>query len=242
MKRSILAGAAILVMAGAVRAADFGDLSGKTAGAMKAAAVKEAALVQVPEPQFPGVGFCSKAASADISAVCRDGEAVLRDPGAFTIKQVGDVIVRLDAACSSFPAGSRYRRSLDALRDAVDNAQREKVRRHFSGAAKSAAPAATASAAKDMDFDIRKVFQMPGSETWSGPFTIQFTKDATLDIALDILKKTGLGENAKELADNGNGIYAKIEMGDEFAWVKVMQLVDYTSVRSVQVNKRLWGK
>lgn len=239
MKILIFAAAAILAMAGAVSAADFGDLSGKTAEVLKTAAVKEAVLVQVPEPQLTGMGFCAKAASADISAVCRDGEAVLRNPGAFTVKQMGDVIVRLDVGVQ-FPAVRAIRKSLDALRDAVDNAQREAVRQHFSGTAKSATPGT--SGAKDLDFDMRKVFLMPETETWAGPFTIQFMKDAGLEKAMDILTRVGLEKNAKELTDNGRGLYAKIEMGDEFAWVKVMQLTDYTSVRSVQVNQRLWNK
>ena len=249
MKRSIFAAAAILVMAGAVRGADFGALSGKTAEAIKAAALKEAALVQVPAPQLAGVGFCSKAASADISAVCREGEAVLRDPGAFTVRQMGDVIVKLDVACSSFPSGSRYRRSLDALRDALDNAQREKVRQHLSGTSKSAALAATVPAPLGAGLDVRKVFVMPDGENWEGPFTVQFSEEASPETVQRILKEEKL--EAKELVESGRGLYARIVMKEqfgwttmdtEFAWMRIMRLTDLTSVSYVAVNKRLWNK
>ena len=108
-----------------------------------------------------------------------------------------------------------------------------------------AAPAVPASEPDYANFDVRKVFVMPEKETWAGPFAIQFIKGADRAAVLDILKRTGLAEGAKELADNGHGFYARIAMGDmdnEFAWVKVMRLVDYTSVAYVSVNKRLWTK
>ncbi|MCX5784148.1 MAG: hypothetical protein NTX59_00510 [Elusimicrobia bacterium] len=102
-----------------------------------------------------------------------------------------------------------------------------------------AAPAVPAPAAQGADFDVRKVFLMPETETWKGPFVIQFRKGADLPAVMNVLKKVGL--EAKELVDNGDGLYARIEMEYEFAPVTVMRLTDYTSVASVQVNKRLWG-
>ena len=108
--------------------------------------------------------------------------------------------------------------------------------------AATAAPAVPASEPDYADFDVRKVFLMPETETWGGPFTIQFIKGADRGTVLDILKRTELQVEVKELADKGRGFYARIAMDDEFAWVKVMRLVDYTSVAYVSVNKRLWTK
>ena len=108
-----------------------------------------------------------------------------------------------------------------------------------------AAPAMPASAPDYANFDVRKVFLMPEKETWAGPFAIQFIKGADRAAVLDILKRTGLVEGTKELADSGHGFYARIamdDMDDEFAWVKIMRLTDYTSVAYVSVNKRLWTK
>ena len=108
-----------------------------------------------------------------------------------------------------------------------------------------AAPAMPASEPDYANFDVRKVFVMPETEIWAGPFTIQFVQGADRAAVLDILKRTGLTEGTKELADNGHGFYARIamdDMDDEFAWMKVMRLVDYTSIAYVRVNKRLWTK
>lgn len=95
-------------------------------------------------------------------------------------------------------------------------------------------------------FDIRKVFPMPSSETWAGPFTVQFGKSADIETVRRILKEEKL--EAVELVSSSGGFYARIEMKEqsgwatmdrEFAWTRIMRLTDLTSVSYVLVNKRL---
>lgn len=96
-------------------------------------------------------------------------------------------------------------------------------------------------------FDIRKVYQMPASENWGGPFTVQFGRSAGLEKVRSILKEEKL--EAKELVASDSGYYARIEMKEksgwtamdkEFAWMRIMRLTDLTSVSHIFVNKRLW--
>ena len=121
MKRSIYAAVVILGITGGACAADFGDLAGKTAAGLKAVMVEqETAAPQIPEPR--------KAAQADVSELRKKAEAILANPDAFTIREMGDVIVNLDEARSCLPRSSTDRQQLDALRDGVDRAQLKKVR------------------------------------------------------------------------------------------------------------------
>ena len=117
------------------------------------------------------------------------------------------------------------------------------------GTAVITAAAVPAPAPEGAGLDVRKVFLMQEAETWAGPFTIQFGKDVSLETVTRILKEEKL--EAKEIVAADRGLYARIEMKEqfgwttmdtEFAWMRIMRLTDYTSVSYIQVNKRLWTK
>ena len=67
-------------------------------------------------------------AQPTIASVIKEAKAVLGNPAAFTVKQMGGVIYNLDEARGGLARSSAERKQLDALRDAVDSAQRRKVR------------------------------------------------------------------------------------------------------------------
>ncbi len=66
-----------------------------------------------------------------IATVIEEAQAVLGDPAAFTVKQMGYVIGDLDEVRSGLARSSAERERLDAMRDAVDGAQRRKVRQEI---------------------------------------------------------------------------------------------------------------
>ncbi|MCX5791343.1 MAG: hypothetical protein NTY45_03870 [Elusimicrobia bacterium] len=100
------------------------------------------------------------------------------------------------------------------------------------------APAAPGPEERTGPFDVRKLFVIPAADAWQGPFVIQFRESADLAAVKNVLKLTGL--ETKELRNDGYGYYARIEMEYEYAGIKAMGLTDYTSVRYVAVNQKLW--
>ena len=131
MKRLPYAVVVMLGLTGGAYAADFGDLSVMSASGLKAM-MADAAALQIPEPQNIGKHHCSGRDLGNASSARKGAEAVLANPAAFTVKQMGDVLVNLDDVCSSLSVSSSERLELNALRDAVNNAQREKVRQQIS--------------------------------------------------------------------------------------------------------------
>jgi hypothetical protein len=66
-----------------------------------------------------------------LAEVRESAEAILNNPGAFTITQMGDMIERLDVVRSGMSISSRERKEFDDLRNAVDKAQVAKIRHNF---------------------------------------------------------------------------------------------------------------
>ena len=108
----------------------------------------------------------------------------------------------------------------------------------LSGIKKSLEPAVTAPEDRTDPFDVRKLYVIPATDAWQGPFVVQFWKSADLAAVKNVLKLTGLKQ--AELKNDGNGYYARVQMDYEFAGIMVMNLTDYTSVRYVAVNQKLW--
>lgn len=100
------------------------------------------------------------------------------------------------------------------------------------------APAAPGPEDRTDPFDIGKLYVIPAADAWQGPFVIQFRKSAGLAAVRNVLKLTGLKQT--ELKNDGHGYYARVQMDYEFAGIMVMNLTDYTSVRYVAVNQKLW--
>ena len=112
MKTSIYAAIAILGLAG---------------GAYAGTAAEQLCLAKTAAAQFTAPVSAPKLVT-NTAAVTKEAEAVLRNPGAFTVEQMGDVIEKLDVMRGSLDRSSTERKQLDALRDAVDGAQLKKVR------------------------------------------------------------------------------------------------------------------
>ncbi len=128
MKASVYAVVVMLGITGGACAADFEDLSGKNTAGLRALAD---VTPQVPAPLNIVRDHCSRTDLVSVPAARKGAEAVLANPEAFTVKQMGDVLVNIDEVCICLPLSLSDRRGLDALRDAVNIAQREKVRRHL---------------------------------------------------------------------------------------------------------------
>ena len=95
-------------------------------------------------------------------------------------------------------------------------------------------------------FELRKVYPMPGQETWSGPFCVQFSAKTPLEQVVKILEAEEL--KAGEILKTPRGYYVRAALKEstgwglmdrEFSMMRVMRLTDYTSVSYVLVNKAL---
>ncbi len=89
-------------------------------------------------------------------------------------------------------------------------------------------------------FDVRKLYVIPAADAWQGPFVVQFWKSADLAAVQNVIKLSGL--KYTELKNDGNGYYARVQMDYEFAGMMAMNMTDYTSVRYVAVNQKLWDR
>ncbi len=112
MKTSIYTVVALIGLAGGAYAGTAADQLGldKTVSAQVKA--------QVPAP----------VRVTNTAAVIKEAQTVLRNPAAFTVKQMGEVIEGLDMVRPNYSRASKEGEQLDTLRDGVDSAQRRKVR------------------------------------------------------------------------------------------------------------------